>query len=81
MKVSIEMKSVTKDFLQGNNVIRALKETDFKAYEGELIAIIRPSGSGKSILKQIYLLIFRFKLFKFNTSPLWLTDAKIYKKA
>lgn len=48
MKVSIEMKSVTKDFLQGNNVIRALKETDFKAYEGELIAIIGPSGSGKS---------------------------------
>lgn len=81
MKVSIEMKSVTKDFLQGNNVIRTLKETDFKAYEGELIAIIGPSGSGKSILKQIYLLIFRFKLFKSNTSPLWLTDAKIYKKA
>ena len=81
MKVSIEMKSVTKDFLQVNNVIRALKETDFKAYEGELIAIIGPSGSGKSILKQIYLLIFRFKLFKSNTSPLWLTDAKIYKKA
>ena len=81
MKVSIEMKSVTKDFLQGNDVIRALKETDFKAYEGELIAIIGPSGSGKSILKQIYLLIFRFKLFKSNTSPLWLTDAKIYKKA
>lgn len=81
MKVSIEMKSVTKDFLQGNNVIRALKETDFKAYEGELIAIIGPSGSGKSILKQIYLLIFRFKLFKSKTSPLWLTDAKIYKKA
>lgn len=69
------------NFLQGNNVIRALKETDFKAYEGELIAIIGPSGSGKSILKQIYLLIFRFKLFKSNTSPLWLTDAKIYKKA
>ena len=81
MKVSIETKSVTKDFLQGNNVIRALKETDFKAHEGELIAIIGPSGSGKSILKQIYLLIFRFKLFKSNTSPLWLTDAKIYKKA
>lgn len=81
MKVSIEMKSVTKDFLQGNNVIRALKETDFRTYEGELIAIIGPSGSGKSILKQIYLLIFRFKLFKSNTSPLWLTNAKIYKKA
>lgn len=47
-KALIEMKSVTKDFLQGDNVIRALKETNFTAYEGELIAIVGPSGSGKS---------------------------------
>jgi putative ABC transport system ATP-binding protein len=44
----IEMKNVTKDFLQGDNVIRALKETNFTAYEGEMVAIIGPSGSGKS---------------------------------
>ncbi|WP_035369133.1 ATP-binding cassette domain-containing protein [Acholeplasma hippikon] len=42
------MKGVTKDFLQGDNVICALKETNFTAYEGELIGIIGPSGSGKS---------------------------------
>ncbi len=47
-KAIIEMKSVTKDFLQGDNVISALKETNFTAYEGELIAIVGPSGSGKS---------------------------------
>lgn len=47
-KVLIEMKSVTKDFIQGDNIINALKETNFKAYEGELIAIVGPSGSGKS---------------------------------
>ena len=46
--IVIEMKSVTKDFLQGDNIIKALKETNFKAYEGELIAIVGPSGSGKS---------------------------------
>lgn len=46
--IIIEMKSVTKDFLQGDNIIKALKETNFKAYEGELIAIVGPSGSGKS---------------------------------
>src|SRR5574344_1235507 len=48
MKLLIEMTGVTKDFLQGDNVIRALKETNFIAYEGELIAIVGPSGSGKS---------------------------------
>lgn len=44
----IEMRNITKDFLQGDDVIHALKETNFTAYEGELIAIIGPSGSGKS---------------------------------
>ncbi|WP_025724978.1 ABC transporter ATP-binding protein [Acholeplasma granularum] len=48
MKPVIEMINVSKDFLQGDNVIRALKQTNFTAYEGELIAIIGPSGSGKS---------------------------------
>ncbi len=48
MKQLIEMTDVTKDFLQGDNVINALKETNFTAYEGELIGIMGPSGSGKS---------------------------------
>jgi putative ABC transport system ATP-binding protein len=48
MKQLIEMNSATKDFLQGDNVINALKETNFIAYEGELVGIVGPSGSGKS---------------------------------
>lgn len=48
MKPLIKMIGVTKDFIQGDNIIRALKETNFTAYEGELIAIVGPSGSGKS---------------------------------
>lgn len=48
MKKLIEMTRVTKDFLQADNVISALKETNFTAYEGELIGIVGPSGSGKS---------------------------------
>jgi putative ABC transport system ATP-binding protein len=48
MKTLIEMQQITKDFLQGDDVIHALKETNFQANEGELVAIIGPSGSGKS---------------------------------
>lgn len=48
MKKLIEMVNVTKDFLQGENVVNALKETNFEAYEKELIGIVGPSGSGKS---------------------------------
>ena len=48
MRKLIEMNHITKDFLQGDDVIHALKDTNFSAEEGELIAIIGPSGSGKS---------------------------------
>ena len=47
MKKLIEMIGVTKDFLQGDNVINALKETTFIAYEGELIGIV---GDRKSVV-------------------------------
>jgi len=42
------MINITKDFIQGDDVIHALKETNFSAEEGELVAVIGPSGSGKS---------------------------------
>lgn len=48
MRTLIEMKDVSKDFNQNDEVIKALKPTNFTANEGELIAIIGPSGSGKS---------------------------------
>lgn len=48
MKTLIEMINVTKVFLNGEEVIHALKPTNFSAGEGELVAIIGPSGSGKS---------------------------------
>lgn len=53
MKKLIEAIDVTKDFLQGNNIVQVLKPTNFIAYEGELIGIIGPSGSGKSTLLTI----------------------------
>jgi len=53
MKTLIEAKKVTKDFLQGEEIIHALKETNFHVEEGEFVAIIGPSGSGKSTLLTI----------------------------
>lgn len=44
----IEMINVSKTFEQNNEVIKALKPTNFTACEGEVVAIIGPSGSGKS---------------------------------
>ena len=43
----LEFKNVTKSYRDGNKEIEALKETNFKIEEGQFIAIIGPSGSGK----------------------------------
>lgn len=44
----LEFINVTKQFQDGDNVIQALKPTNFKVEAGQFIAIIGPSGSGKS---------------------------------
>ena len=44
----LEFKNVTKSYQDGNKEIEALKETNFKIEEGQFIAIIGPSDSGKS---------------------------------
>lgn len=48
MNTLIEMKNISKTYIQNEEKILALKNTSFKAKAGELIGIIGPSGSGKS---------------------------------
>ena len=48
MSCLLEMQGITKDFIQNDEIIHALKETNFSAEAGDLIAVIGPSGSGKS---------------------------------
>lgn len=50
---ALELKNVTKNFKDGDNIIEALKPTNFFVEKGEFIAITGPSGSGKSTLLTI----------------------------
>jgi putative ABC transport system ATP-binding protein len=44
----IEARRITKDFLQKQEVVHALRETSFVGFPGDFVAVIGPSGSGKS---------------------------------
>ena len=49
----IEVKSLSKNFEMGTNVVRALREVSFQIEAGSYIAIMGPSGSGKTTLLDI----------------------------
>ena len=47
-KAMLQLKDVTRNFVQGGEKIAALRKTNFTVNAGEFIAVIGPSGSGKS---------------------------------
>jgi len=46
----IETRDLSKDYIDGTNVIHALRNTNIKIFRGEMVGIMGPSGSGKSTL-------------------------------
>lgn len=46
----IEVKNITKTYLEGDTETKVLKGISFKVEKGEFVAIMGPSGSGKSTL-------------------------------
>lgn len=49
----IEVKNITKTYINGENETRALRGVSFTIKDGEFVAIMGPSGSGKSTLMHI----------------------------
>lgn len=47
-KAVIDTRGLTKEYVMGTNVVRALRGVDITITEGEFVAIMGPSGSGKS---------------------------------
>jgi putative ABC transport system ATP-binding protein len=49
----IELANVSKEYLTGGSVVRAMREVDLSIAHGEFVAIVGTSGSGKSTMMNI----------------------------
>ncbi|MCL2698883.1 MAG: ATP-binding cassette domain-containing protein, partial [Defluviitaleaceae bacterium] len=53
MKKILEASDVTRDYIMGEVVVRALRGVTFDLYDGEFVVMLGPSGSGKSTMLNI----------------------------
>src|SRR5260370_4600354 len=51
--VVIRIEGITKDYVMGESVIRALRGVDLLIHQNEYLAVMGPSGSGKSTLMNL----------------------------
>ncbi len=53
MQPIINLKGITKEYIMGTQVVRALRGVDIEIHQNEYVAIMGPSGSGKSTLMNL----------------------------
>ena len=71
----IDMKQICKDYPQGHDAVRVLRDVDLQMQQGDYLAIMGPSGSGKTTLMNI------LGFLDVPTSGEYLLDGESYQGA
>jgi microcin C transport system ATP-binding protein len=67
----IEIKNLSVHFLQGEQVIEAVKDVSMTLHKGETLAIVGESGSGKSVTAQAILNLHPKQKVRYPTGQIW----------
>ena len=79
-KFLIEIRKLTKQFDNGNSVIKVLKDINLNLEAGKVIALVGPSGSGKSTFLHLLALLDKPTKGKILIGGNLTTDISEYKK-
>jgi putative ABC transport system ATP-binding protein len=60
VKLAVHVRHVSKQFGQGNDIVKALRDVNFDARVGEILMIVGPSGCGKTTLLSVIAGTLRF---------------------
>src|SRR3989454_12238294 len=52
--IMIDIENITKDYVMGEEIVRALRGVSLQIHKNEYIAVMGPSGSGKSTLMNMF---------------------------
>jgi putative ABC transport system ATP-binding protein len=72
--IAIKVENITKSFGKEESYIEVIKEASFTINKGEVVALVAPSGSGKTVL-----LMMLGCVLEPNAGTIWIGDEKVYE--
>ena len=73
-KIALKVENICKNFGKDDSFIEVIKDASFTINKGELVALVAPSGSGKTVL-----LMMLGCVVEPNSGTIWIGEKKVYE--